>query len=549
MMEAEKQEVVKQETARTGKPLTSMSSTGGTSRQQALAARKSKAQKKRDGKQVATDEREVVGGRKSAPPKRFKEPKGKGVAFPQVEDNEDNTEEDQAPLKKAKRSKGKNVDTERDRTKKPTESELYGHLKNGVLWPPTRFADIKIMEELEIVEDIKQMLEHMNMQSFFSMAYPTYEEVSCQFLASLEATFHTSKHVRQGWGKIKFKVHEKVHYMTFKEIGQALGLKDLEESSIPILYDATREESIARLVWKVLAGKDCKPSRDKNASIRHPSELQLLHQTVQHYAPPSQLPLVSTDFYKNFGMIGIGGLITPLLEYKDIPLEDDPTGPTFLDGSYLKKAQYFSGRFDGVCVYSYLQSTKEVEVLLPNWNLTSLTQPGAISFDIGREHLLAPHGPLGPMRSPKKKKTADKCGMYQEDTSGLNSDLLYGPPRYHFEQRPGALASGPLRQAHEHIENLQRWNKAQDRTIFKLKNKCKELSKTVKRQAQASAQFMKKVADILTRGAVAGCSTSDFDFLTPQPQPSIGPLALSFPATKKQLLRRKRNPPALPSDS
>ena len=99
--------------------------------------------------------------------------------------------------------------------------------------------------------------------------------------------------------------------MTFKEIGQALGLKDLEESSIPILYDVPKEESMARMVWRVLAGKPHKPSRDKNASIRHPSvhylhrlivhtifprkelgivndeELQHLHQTVQHYAHPS----------------------------------------------------------------------------------------------------------------------------------------------------------------------------------------------------------------------------------------------------------------------
>ncbi|KAF3580270.1 hypothetical protein DY000_02031996 [Brassica cretica] len=464
-------------------------------------------------------------------------------------DNEDIIEEDQAPLKKAKMSKGKKVDTERDRTKKPTESELYGHLKNGVLWPPTRFTDIKIMEALEIDEDIKQMLENMNMQSFFSMAYPTYEEVSCQFLATLEATFHTSKH------RLVLRI-----WRTY----------------IPILYDATREESIARLVWKVLAGKNRKPSCDKNASICHLSvrylhrlivhtifprkepgtvndeELQLLHQTVQHYAPPSQLPLVGTDFYKNFGMvgffvnrlihykkwawttsdsepqIGIGGLITPLLGYKDISLGDDATGPTFLDASYLKKVQYFSGRFDGTCVYSYLQSTKEVEVLLPKLNLTSLKQPGAISFDIGEEHFLAPHGPLGPMSSPKKKKTADKCSMYQEDTSGLNSELLYGPPCYNFEQRPGALANGPLRQAHEHIGKLQKWNKAQDRTIFKLKDKCNELSKTVKKQAEASAQFMKKVADILTRGAVAGCSTSDFDFLTPQASALNWPFGTQF---------------------
>ncbi|KAF2568514.1 hypothetical protein F2Q68_00025009 [Brassica cretica] len=464
--------------------------------------KKSKAQEKRDEKQVAIVEKEVVGGKKSAPPKRAKEPKGKGAALPQVEDSEDITKEDQAPLKKGKMSKAKEADVERDRTKKSTESELFEHLKNGVFWPPTRFADIKIMEELEIDEDIKSILEHMNMQSFFSMAHPTYEEVSCQFLASLEATFHTSKHVRQGWGKINSRSMRR-------------------KRALPNLFGRCWRARIAR------------PTRDKNAFIRHSSvhylhrlivhtifprkepgtvndeELQLLHQTVQHYASPPQLPLVSTDFYKTFGMvgffvkrlihykewawttsdsephIGIGGLITPLLEYKDISLGDDATGPPFLDGSYLKKV---------------LQ-----------W------KPGAISFDIGEEHFLAPHSPLGPMSSPKKKKTADKCGMYQEDTSGLNSELLYGPPRYHFEQRPGALASGPLRQAHEHIGNLQRWNKAQDRTIFKLKDKCKELSKTVKRQAEASAQFMKKVADILNRGAVAGCSTSDFDFLTPQP--------------------------------
>ncbi|KAF3500780.1 hypothetical protein F2Q69_00040117 [Brassica cretica] len=113
-------------------------------RQQVLTA------KKREGKQVATVESVDAGGRRSAPPKRSKEPKGKGVVLPQEEENENITEEEQAPHKKAKVSKGKKVDTERDRTKTPTEDELCEHLKNGVLWPPTRFADIKIMEKLEI---------------------------------------------------------------------------------------------------------------------------------------------------------------------------------------------------------------------------------------------------------------------------------------------------------------------------------------------------------------------------------------------------------------
>ncbi|KAF3570535.1 hypothetical protein F2Q69_00061489 [Brassica cretica] len=205
-MEAEKQELAKQETARHGKSLSSVFTPGGTSRQQVLAA------KKREGKQVATAESVDADGRRSAHSKRSKEPKGKGV-------------------------------------------------------------------------------------------------------------------------------HGKVYNMTFKEIGQALGLQDLEESSIPILYDAPREENMARMVWKVLAGKTRKPSRDKNASIRHPSvrylhrlivhtifprkepgtvndeELQLLHQTVQHYAHPSQLPLVDADFYKNFGMVGF--FVKRLVHYKE----------------------------------------------------------------------------------------------------------------------------------------------------------------------------------------------------------------------------------------
>ena len=102
-IETEQQELAKQETARHGKPLTSESTTEGTSRQQALAA------KKRDGKRVITSEGVDASGRRPAHPKRSKEPKGKGIALPKVEENEDITEEDQAPLKKPKFLKGRRL--------------------------------------------------------------------------------------------------------------------------------------------------------------------------------------------------------------------------------------------------------------------------------------------------------------------------------------------------------------------------------------------------------------------------------------------------------
>jgi len=105
----------------------------------------------------------------------------------------------------------------------------------------------------------------------------------------------------------------------------------------------------------------------------------------------------------------------------------------------------------------------------------------------------APRRRRGGVRSSVRARTS--AATQEESTTPI-----YGSPRYHFTQRSTALPHDPLREAHEHIGNLQKWNKAQDRTIFKLKTKYKELKKTVKRQAEASTQFMKKVADLLVRG-------------------------------------------------
>ncbi|KAL0696159.1 hypothetical protein Bca4012_063339 [Brassica carinata] len=303
-------------------------------------------------------------------------------------------------------------------------------------------------------------------------------------------------------------------------------------------------------------------------------DLLFLHHAVQHYASPTQLPEVTTNFYKEFGMvgffvkrlmyykdyawtnkdsdaqIGIGGLITPLLQHMGIGLGNDATGPSFMDSNYLKVAQYFSGRFNGKCVYSYLRGTKAVKLVLPNYPLTSLTTPGAIRFDISERHVLGPHGALGPMTLPSAKKSADKAAVFDEGYTSRTTEHLFGPLRYHFDQRRGALPLGPLRQAHDHIGTLQGWNKAQDRTIFRLTNKCNELRKTVKRQVEASAKFMKKVTDILTKVAVAGCTAEYFgDILSPQPQPLLDPLAPILPLTRKQLLCTKRNSTAQPSTS
>jgi len=72
----------------------------------------------------------------------------------------------------------------------------------------------------------------------------------------------------------------------------------------------------------------------------------------------------------------------------------------------------------------------------------------------------------------------------------------------------------------------------------------------VKKQAKTSAKFMKKVADVLTRGGIAGCSSADFAFAnTSNPQLPPSPDALGFSLTAAQLQRKRRNPPTQPSTS
>ena len=197
------------ESALRGKALASEpagSGTQRTSRQQTLAAKKSKEQEKR-----------AV----------------KSVAVPTNEESDDESEDEQAPTKKAKMSKGKAVAVDRDREKTPSVEELYDHLLNGVTWTPTRFADLDLLKELGLDSDIEAMLGHLKMPKLLTMAYPVYKDVSCQFLSSLEVTYHNTPHVRQGWGKIKFKVNGRDYNMNFKDIGRVMEFQDLEDSSLP----------------------------------------------------------------------------------------------------------------------------------------------------------------------------------------------------------------------------------------------------------------------------------------------------------------------------
>ena len=539
-----------------------------------------------------TKKQEAAAAKKLAEEKRA----GKSVAEPEDESDADSADEP-APSKKAKTSKGKAVAVDRDREKKPSADELYDHLLNGVAWAPTRFADVPTMRELGLYDDIEAMLSHLKMPKLQTMAHPTYKDVSCQFLSTLFVTKHTSRHAKEGWGKIAFKVNGRSYTMSFREIGRVMGFDD-QLYSFP-----EKQDELPSMLWNVISGNQRRQTgRNKNTQIRHPSvrylhrmlvhafyprkeigtvtdeDLYLLFPAIQPYTTQSQLPY-SPDIYSEVGWvnflvdrfryyrdwawetydtspkIGIGGLITPLLEHKGISLGKDIKGPDFMDAHYLRSAQYFSGMYEESYVYHFVYKGNKAELLLPNRELTRLDGPSGISFNIPAEAYLGEHGSLRPIGTSTQNRPEQRHTEPEDDIAEAgDAEPVYGQPRYTFTPYSGTLPPGALRDAHDHIRLLQKWNKAQDRTIEKLKLKCKILSQTVKQQAKSTSKILKKMADVLTRGAIAGCSRADFEFpeapRTRLPSHPTAPgTALGPPLTERQRKRLLRNPPIQPSAS
>ncbi|KAF2545384.1 hypothetical protein F2Q70_00020271 [Brassica cretica] len=202
-------------------------------------------------------------------------------------------------------------------------------------------------------------------------------------------------------------------------------------------------------------------------TLRKPASKSINH----NHAAPGVLPLPSTDIYATFGMVSffvsrlehyrdwawytsdsrpkveIGGLITPLLQFMNVPLGKDAAGPRFIDGTYLRIATYFSGMYVKNYVYYYYLKGKPVEVVLPNKNLTSLERPEAISFNISQEDFLGEHGSLGPIAALRKRSAPTR----HDEPAAEASEPVYGPPRYYFKPYDGVLPPDALRDAHEHI--------------------------------------------------------------------------------------------------
>ena len=531
----------------------------------------------------------------------------KAMASKEIRESES---EEEIPLKRIRRSRSKKKTNEtvieRDRSVIPTTSQLLNHLTNSV-WVPTRFPDADFLRETGLYDDVYAILNSMGLQSLLTMeAQPVYQEASSHFFASLEAEFHCGDYVEtDGWGFIRFRIKGKAYRMTFREIADAMKFEDNIHSHLP-----KSSWKIPEHVWPLIAGKEVHhPAYNKNTAIRNPV-IRYVHRILGNtlYARresgnvlEEELTLIGRGIiplkevglreitkqaenpFQQFGMVGLfvrrllyfqgwawtnvdktpqfffGGLITPLLIAKGVTLGNDALGPHFMDGPYMKRTLYLSGMYEGKHVYSYTHTTGPAELRLPSPQIAMTRTKNSLLFRVPLDLLLGPHGPLDPVIDRRKRATKRSFAAASEfvSTSASTSappeaseETVFGPARYYFQPHTSALQKGPLRDAHEYIGKLQRWNKYQDRTIHKLKTKYKELKKTVKKQAEASAEFMKKVADILVKGGVAGCNSKDFVIAeTSVPQPrrrsyheTDNPTLALGPCILEHQRRRLQNP-------
>ncbi|KAL0649364.1 hypothetical protein Bca4012_092055 [Brassica carinata] len=155
---------------------------------------------------------------------------------------------------------------------------------------------------------------------------------------------------------------------------------------------------------------------------------------VNHLEHYRDWPWYTTDSQPK---VGIGGMITPLLQFLNVPLGKDAAGPKFIDGTYLRISTYFNGMYGKDYVYHYYLQGKPVKVVLLNQRLTSLERPGAISFNLSQEDFLGEHGSLGPIAAPRKRSIPTRHDFTELPRE--ESVPIYGPPRYYFKPHDGAF--------------------------------------------------------------------------------------------------------------
>ncbi|KAJ4878484.1 Uncharacterized protein Rs2_43502 [Raphanus sativus] len=149
----------------------------------------------------------------------------------------------------------------------------------------------------------------------------------------------------------------------------------------------------------------------------------------------------------------IGSFITPILEAVGIRLGTPDQAPASMDIPYLQRTQFLTGK-DG--------------------------KPFAFPF-WSRDFDPVPKSPDLAKREPGLVLLSLLVPSDADDEGPITPGPKYGTERYYFAPYRGLTTSVALRHSLSQNAKLQRWNKMQDRTLYKLKESVKVLKRQMKK--------------------------------------------------------------------
>ncbi|KAL0682267.1 hypothetical protein Bca4012_049114 [Brassica carinata] len=161
-------------------------------------------------------------------------------------------------------AKKRKIVAKKPTVKVPSANAINNRLRAMEL-QPSLFVDEEILEKLGILFDVQLLLGNIGLWKMMSTCQRGYPEPACQFLSTLEATFHISHdpNATEGHGFITFKVDRKSYKMGFKEIASVTGLRDRRR------HKFKKFEGELNQFWKEIGDGEYEISAIKSADILH----------------------------------------------------------------------------------------------------------------------------------------------------------------------------------------------------------------------------------------------------------------------------------------
>ncbi|KAG7531808.1 hypothetical protein ISN44_Un18g000030 [Arabidopsis suecica] len=393
------------------------------------------------------------------------------------EDMEDDAEYTPEPVRKTTKSLMKEDNL--------TPEDYYNLFKRNPFWG-TRYPHPETMVDLGILEDVELLFEKCHMATLMASA------------AELR---------KEGLGYLSFTIDGRNYVTTIKMLEEMFDFPSGTGTKPKFLRDEIKA------LWNTI-GDDTtfSSARSKSNSIRNPAiryfqrtlanvpyarsisatltnpdmeTLDLALKSLLRYTkngetmrgdtsdtPPSMYLLNHLCSYRGWalsnskkrvkGALCVGGVMTPILQFCEVPLTSAPTEPRWMDIAHLKLAhviehqmhdERYAFKFDHPAV-------GDAQFLIPFREMTTITVRDNIDFSPPIETL---HAVIGGSSSRNVAEEVEE----QSDNEEISWEN-YDTSRFHFEEhKPPSRESKSLAESHQKLSLVQKWCKFQDKIIKK----------------------------------------------------------------------------------